>query len=74
MPTLLVVAGPNGCGKSTLARMSAFGGLEVIDPDAIAHSMTSGNPTHAPREALRFPPAGHMSWRLRLPVPAFFAT
>lgn len=49
MPTLLVVAGPNGCGKSTLTRTSGFRGLEIIDPDTIARSMTSGNPA---REAL----------------------
>ena len=53
MPTLLVVAGPNGCGKSTLTRMSAFGGLEIIDPDAIARGMTVDNLGQAAREALR---------------------
>ena len=53
MPTLLVVAGPNGCGKSTLTRMSAFAGLEIIDPDAIARGMTVGDLEQAAREALR---------------------
>ena len=53
MPTLFVVAGPNGCGKSTLTRMSGFRGLEIIDPDAIARDIASGNPAHAAREALR---------------------
>ena len=53
MPNLLVVSGPNGCGKSTLTRMSAFRGLEIIDPDAIARSIASGDPLQAGREALR---------------------
>ena len=48
MPTLIVVAGPNGCGKSTLTRTPWFSGVEVIDPDAIA-----GTPGPAAREALR---------------------
>ena len=34
MPTLYVVAGPNGCGKSTLTRTTWFRGVEVIDPEA----------------------------------------
>ena len=50
MPTLLVVAGPNGCGKSTLTRTSGFSGLELIDPDTLARSMSPGKAT---REALR---------------------
>ena len=49
MPTLFVAAGPYGCGKSTLTRMSAFRGIERIDPDAIARGFASGNPA---REAL----------------------
>lgn len=53
MPTPLVVAGPKGCGKSTLTRMSAFKGLEIIDPDAIARSIVSGDPVQAGRKALR---------------------
>ena len=53
MPILLVVAGPNGCGRSTLTRMSIFRGLEIIDPDAIARGMLTGGPVQAAREALR---------------------
>ncbi len=53
MPTLHVVAGPNGCGKSTLTRTSSFSGVEIIDPDAIARGVASGSPAHAGREALR---------------------
>ena len=53
MPTLIVVAGPNGCGKSTLTRMSGFSGLDIIDPDAIGRGMMAGNPGQAAREALR---------------------
>ena len=53
MPTLLFVAGPNGCGKSTLTRMSGFGGLEIIDPDAIARSIASGDPLQAGRACRR---------------------
>lgn len=49
MPTLFVVAGPNGCGKSTLTRTSGFNGIEVIDPDALARCMSPGKAT---REAL----------------------
>ena len=53
MPTLYVVAGPNGCGKSTLTRTTWFSGVEVIDPDAIARDTKAGNPGQAAREALR---------------------
>ena len=53
MPTLHVVAGPNGCGKSTLTRTTWFRGLEVIDPDAIARDNMAGYPAWAAREALR---------------------
>ena len=53
MPTLFVVAGPNGCGKSTLTRTARFPGAEVIDPDAIARSMAFETPAKAARAALR---------------------
>ncbi len=52
MPTLHVVAGPNGCGKSTLTRTSWLSGLDIIDPDAIARRMPD-SPGQAAREALR---------------------
>ena len=44
-----VVAGPNGCGKSSLTRGTWFSDIEVIDPDAIAHGRRFGM---AAREAL----------------------
>ena len=53
MPTLHVVAGPNGCGKSTLTRTTWFRGIEVIDPDKLTRNMMAGHPARAAREALR---------------------
>ena len=53
MPSLLVVAGPNGCGKSTLTRTTWFGNVDIIDPDAIARSIRLGEPLRAGHEALR---------------------
>ena len=52
MPTLHVVAGPNGCGKSTLTHTRGFSGFDVIDADQIARSMIPGSPGQAAREAL----------------------
>ncbi len=49
MPTLHVVAGPNGCGKSTLTRMNGFGELDPIDPDKILNDMVSGTSAQAAR-------------------------
>ena len=53
MPTLFVVAGPNGCGKSTLTYMGGFSGIDIIDPDAIACDLGFGSPGRTAREALR---------------------
>ena len=44
MPTLYVVAGPNGCGKSTLTRTTWFRGVEVMDPDALTRDLMAGYP------------------------------
>ena len=66
MPTLFVVAGPNGCGKSSLTRTTWFTGVEVIDPDAIARTMTPGAPAQAAREALRQRRAALRSGRTHL--------
>lgn len=53
MPTLFVIAGPNGCGKSILTRTTWFDGIDLIDPDAMAQSLMTGTPGQAAREALR---------------------
>ena len=53
VPTLYVMAGPNGCGKSTLTRTTWFGDVDVIDPDAISQRLVSEHPGQAAREALR---------------------
>lgn len=81
MPILHVVAGPNGCGKSTLTRMNGFGGIDVIDPDEIARGMVSGSPRQAARGALHRRRDALNSGRTHLvettlvsPAPAFFAT
>lgn len=53
MPTLYVVAGPNGCGKSTLTRTGWLRDLDIIDPDAIARTAAFAMLAAAAREALR---------------------
>ena len=55
MPTLYVVAGPNGCGKSTLTRTAWLSDLDIIDPDAIARATASATPATAAREAIARP-------------------
>ena len=55
MPELIVVAGANGSGKSSLTKLSALQ-LPVIDPDAIAREISPDRPESvallAGREAL----------------------
>ena len=53
MPTLYVVAGPNGCVKFTLTRTTWLSGFNIIDPDAIARTATFATPAAAAREALQ---------------------
>ena len=65
MPTLYVVAGPNGCGKSTLTRTVWLGDLEIIDPDAIARRL-SDSPGQAAREAVKRRRAALRSGRTHL--------
>ena len=52
MPTLHVIAGPNGCGKSTLTRTKCLRDLDIIDPDAIARAIGSNTAAKAGREAV----------------------
>ena len=66
MSTLFVVAGPNGCGKSTLTRTAWLRGVEIIDPDAIARNMASDTPIQAGREAVRQRRAALASGRTHL--------
>ena len=48
MPTLTVIAGPNGCGKSTLTRSLEFDGRDrLLDPDSIARDLSPENPSAA---------------------------
>ena len=48
MPTFTVIAGPNGCGKSTLSRFVDFEGRDLLlDPDAIATQLNPLNPSAA---------------------------
>lgn len=59
MPTLTILAGPNGSGKKTLTRWvrEEFQDDAVLDPDAIANSVriigaTAGSASDAGREVL----------------------
>lgn len=53
MPTLYVVGGPNGCGKTTLTRTRWSHVLDIIDPDAISRQLAPNRTVQASREALR---------------------
>lgn len=50
-PVLTIVAGPNGAGKSSLTATGVFGNQPVIDPDAIARSISPENPEAATTRA-----------------------
>lgn len=49
-PQLWVIAGPNGCGKSSLAKKFAFYQLPLVNPDTIAFEL---NPQDVPSVAIR---------------------
>ena len=55
-PVLHVIAGANGAGKSTFTESGFFGGIQVIDPDVIARTISPDDPESvaatAGREAL----------------------
>ena len=54
MPTLTVIAGPNGGGKSTLTAAVNFEGrANLIDPDEIAHRSSSSYSLRADAAAAR---------------------
>ena len=52
MPTLHVVAGPNGCDTFSLTRTTYFRRTVVVDPDAIAGDTMAGSPVWVAREVL----------------------
>lgn len=52
MPTPILVAGPNGLGKSTLSAAIAAG-VTVVDPDAIARTLDAREPSRAAIPAAR---------------------
>lgn len=53
MPTLFVVAGSNGCGKSTLTRTTWFRRIEVVDPGAVVRRKALATHVEAARLAVR---------------------
>ncbi|HBY64314.1 MAG TPA: hypothetical protein DEH78_31200 [Solibacterales bacterium] len=53
VPTLMLVAGPNGSGKSTISAALAHETTVVVDPDAIARTIDSRQPSRAAIPAAR---------------------
>ncbi len=75
MPMLHAMADPNGCGKSTLTRISWLSGLAIIDPDAIAHrtpvSPVQAAPETVPRRCAMLRAGRTHALEPPGPVPAF---
>lgn len=46
-PTLTIVAGANGAGKSSMTATGLFENAQIIDPDAIARAINPENPQEA---------------------------
>jgi predicted ABC-type ATPase len=54
MPKLIIIGGPNGCGKTTLAlKYSAMSGLKYLGADSIAEQLSPGSPAAVAIKAAR---------------------
>jgi ABC-type transport system involved in cytochrome c biogenesis ATPase subunit len=62
MPTLHVVAGPNGCGKSTLTRMSGFSEFDII---GLARETPGSRLTRSTHKSSKFPASSEASHSTR---------